>query len=232
MDKNITLLDNYHPLITKALTFMRIKDSAQPLQENHFLHPFITVAREPGSGGAPIAKAVAQRLGFELVDDIIVEEIARSTKRRKAIIQEVDEKSRSMIDDVVHSVLNPEYVDEEKYIGELVRVIVMYAHAGKCVIMGHGANFITPFGRGLHVSITAPLEVRIQRAMDYEGHSRDKAKAVILQVETQRAKFVQQYFHADVRRRNVFDLTLNTTHFPVPAAANIVVEAFKQKFSL
>lgn len=222
-------------LVNKALQFFQLKQRLiikDIPDESEFLNPFVTVARDPGSGGAPIAKAVAEKLGYEFVDEQIVEDIARSTKRRRAIIREIDEKGRSQIDDIVHSLLNAEYVDDETYVKELIKLILSYAHKGHCVILGRGANFITPFGRGLHVSVTAPYDIRIQRAMDYEGHTQKKAKQVIAKIEKERHEFVQQYFKRSIKNRNVFDLTLNTAHFTVPQARDVIVEAFKQKFSL
>lgn len=224
---------NYSPLINKALTLFQVRENLTISPEApEFIHPFITIAREPGSGGAPIAQALAQKLQYELVDDVIIEEIARKTKRRSAIIKEIDEKSRSKIEDLVHSLLNMEYVDEASYIQELVRVLLSHAHKGHCVILGRGANFITPFGKGLHVSITAPYDIRVKRAMDYEGHNLEKAKQVIAQVEKDRRDFVTQYFRADTKRRNSFDLTINTAYFTVPQVVDIIVEAFKQKFHI
>lgn len=224
----------YYQLVNKALHWVDLREYLREklgLTEDSFQSPYITIAREPGSGGAPIAKAVAQKLGFECIDDQIVEEIARSTKKRKAIIQAIDEKARTRIEDVVHSLVNVEYVDEETYISELVQIILSYAHKGKCVILGRGANFITPFAKGLHVSITAPYEVRVQRAMDYEGHSEEKAKDIIAKVEDEREKFVKQYFKRNIKNRNVFDLTVNTHYFTVTQARDLIIEAFKQKFS-
>lgn len=225
----------YYQLVNKALRYFNLKNTLQKAasspEDDSYLTPFVTVAREPGSGGAPIAKAVAEKLGFEYVDDQIVEEIARSTRKRKAIIEEIDEKSRSRIDDLVHSVLNLEYLGDEEYITELVKIIIAYAHKGKSVIIGRGANFITPFGKGLHVNITAPYPIRVQRAMDYEGLNQQQAKEVIAKVEKEREDFVQQYFSSNIKQRNVFDITINTAYFSVNQASNVIIEAFKQKFS-
>jgi len=224
----------YYQLVNKALSFFSLKSSlklSDSEPEHDFLHPFITVAREPGSGGAPIAEAVARKLKFEFVDEQLVDAVARSTRKRRAVIEQIDEKSRNKIEDIVHSLLNAEYIDEQAYISALVRTILSYAHRGNCVILGRGSNFITPFAKGLHVSIVAPYDIRVQRAMDYEGHSESKAKRVIAEVEKERLEFVKQYFSRNLKQRNVFDLTLNSTYFTVPKARDVIVEAFKQKFS-
>lgn len=224
----------YYPLIDKIMTRLRLRDQDDRLKtysDHSFLKPFITIAREPGSGGAPIAQAVADKLGFTLLDEQIVDEIARSTKKRKAIIHEVDEKSRDRISDMVQSLFNPEYVDDVKYLVELAKIILAYASKGNVVILGRGANFITPFATGLHVNITAPYEVRVKRAMDFEGHNRARAKKVIADIEQERESFVKQYLRRDLATRNAYDLTLNTTYFQVDEARDIILEAFYKKFS-
>lgn len=225
---------NYYPLINKALTFLHLKENMKHIgieDENSFIVPFITIAREPGSGGAPIAQAVARKLGFEYIDEQIIDEIAKSTKRRREIIAEIDEKSRTGIEDIIHSMLNTEYVDDLKYVKELFKIILYYAYKGKTVILGRGGNFITPFAKGLHVNITAPYKVRVQRAMDFEAHSEDRAKEVIDKVEKERKAFVKQYLKKDITKPNSYDLVLNTTYFRLDEARDVIIESLYRKFS-
>ena len=222
--------------LNKTFGLLSLKKKAQQsssdvYKESLFIKPFITIAREPGSGGAVIAKAVADKLGFELVDKQIIEEIAKSVKRRKEVIASLDEKTRGAVEDLLDSVLDPEYVNEEKYISELFKIVIAYAHKGHVVILGRGANFVTPFAKGLHVNIVAPYAVRVKRAMDFEGLSREKAREVIARVEKQRSDFVKKYISSDIKKRNAYDLTLNTTYFRIDEARDVVIEAFRQKFS-
>jgi cytidylate kinase len=226
---------HYYPLINKFMTRLKIDEAIlKPLlgiDPASFIVPFITVAREPGSGGAPIAKAVAAQMGFEYIDEQIIDEISKSTKKRKAIIEAVDEKSRTKIEDIVHSMLNPEYIDDVKYVTELTKVILTYAIKGRVVILGRGANFITPVAKGLHVNITAPYEVRVQRAMDFEGFKRVQAEKVISDTEKERKNFVKQYLKKDPSKMNSYDITLNTQFFRVNEARDVIIEAFYRKFS-
>lgn len=227
-------MPHYYPYINKLVTQLQLREkitSHLPISTPEtFSRPFITIAREPGSGGEPIAKAVADALGYTVVDDQIIEEIAKSTKKRAKIIKDVDEKSRTMIGELVHSLLNPEYIDESKYVTELVKVVLAYANSGNVVIIGRGANFMTPAPRGLHVFITAPYSVRVSRAIEYEGHSESKAKKVIASVEKDRADFVSKFLDRDINKKNSYDLVLNTSYFSVKQARNIILEAFYQKF--
>jgi cytidylate kinase len=225
---------NVYPFLNKFFNFAKLRKDLRKSQLDDpelYKHPFITVAREPGSGGRPIAKSVAKKLGYEFVDKQIIDEISKSVERRRAIIEEVDEKSRTMMEDIIHSLLNSEYVDNEIYMTELCKVILAYAYKGKVVILGRGANFITPFARGLHVSVTAPLAVRVKRAVDFEGFSEKKAKRVIAKVEKERHDFIMQYIQRDPKKVNSYDLTLNTTYYEVDEARDVIIKAFYKKFS-
>ncbi|MBT3249994.1 MAG: cytidylate kinase-like family protein [Candidatus Pacebacteria bacterium] len=225
---------HYYPLINKIVKGLNLKDKsflpAELSIEESFVKPYITVSREPGSGGAPIARLVAEKLGFNLVDEQIVREIAKSTKKRKEVIRAIDEKKRSAIDDMVQSLLNEDYVDDLKYVSELVRVLLVYAHQGHCVLLGRGANFVTPFAHGLHVRITAPYQVRVQRSIDYEGYTKQQAKKRIAEVEKERREFVKQYFNKNMTKSNSYDLTINTTAFDIEDSRDVIIKAFCHKF--
>lgn len=225
---------HYYPLVNRVMTLFQVQEGLRGpyrnLGESQFPHPFLTVAREPGSGGAPIARAVAQKLGFACVDEQIIDDIALSTKKRKEVVKAVDEKARSRIEDIVHSLINPEYIDDMKYVTELTKVLLSYAHRGRVVIVGRGGNYITPFAKGLHVNITAPYEVRVQRAMQFEGFSRSRAEEVIASVEVERKNFVRQYLQHEPDKINAYDISINTALFNVDNAANIITEAFYRKF--
>ena len=224
-------------MIDKFFNLFQVQDSISlanspypGLNDKQFTKPFITIAREPGSGGVPIAQAVSKKLGFIYLDEQVIEEIANSTKLRKDLIKAVDEKHRTHVEDVVQSLLNTDYVDDIKYVTELTKVLVTYALRGKVVVVGRGANFLTPFSKGLHVNITAPYEVRVQRAMEHEGIKRKKAEEVIAKVEKERKEFVKQYFRKDPTKINSYDMTLNTTHFSVDQARDVIIEALWRKF--
>jgi len=216
------------------MTFFRVREKlATPYKwpnEQRFQRPFITIAREPGSGGALIADAVAKKLHFECMDENFIDEIARTTRLRREIIKAVDEKTRTQIEDMVNGMLNPDYIDDLKYITELTKIMITCALKGRVVIVGRGGNFATPFAKGLHVNITAPYEVRVKRAMDFEGFNREKAEEVIAATEKERKNFVKQYFRKDPTKINSYDLTLNTSYFSVEQARDVIIDAFYHKF--
>lgn len=224
----------YSTLVEKVIRRFQLREQhaklGQFFQKSGFSHPFITIAREPGSGGHPIGKAVAERLGFQFVDEELIEEVAKSTKKRKDVLQDIDERGRTVIQDLVQGIMNPEYVSDLTFMSELSKVILSYAYKGKVVILGRGSNFMTPFAQGLHVRITAPYQVRLQRAIDFEGHTPTKAKDVLFKHQKDRKDFVKQYLRKDIEDADFYDITLNTTYFSPDQSADLIVQAFNAKF--
>lgn len=226
---------HYYPFINRMMKLSHIRKNVAfsngSIPEVLFSTPFITVSREPGSGGAHVAMEVAQKLGFEFVDQQIIDELSKSTKKRKAIIQTIDEKARTSIQDLIHSSFNKEYISDYKYITELSKVILAYAHKGKVVILGRGANFITPDSKGFHARITAPLAIRRIRAVKYENLTANEAKNMITKVEKDRVDFVKKYFKKDIKRSSYYDMVLSTSYMSLDACADLIVEGFYKKFS-
>jgi cytidylate kinase len=223
---------SYYPIISKLLSSMNLGDvfSFASQNESLFVKPYVTIARQPGTGGRLIAELVAKKLSFDFLNKEIVEDIAQSTKKRSAIIKSIDENGRSVINDVVHALFNEEYIDDYTYIKELSKVMLAYMLKGRVVLLGRAGNFISPACRGLHVDIVAPMKTKIANTVKFEGLEPAKAKARIQKITSEREKFTTQYFKKDVWNPQYYDLTINTVCLSNEAAANMIVEAFYQKF--
>ncbi len=194
------------------------------------VRPFITISREAGSGGRLVAESVAKKLGFRLYHKELIEMTAKKAKKRKALIESLDEKDRGFMDDLVHSLLNPEYVSEQTYIKSLCEVILSVARKGNCVILGRGGAHVTGQYGGLHVRVIAPFLVRAGFTSQYEGYTLYEARERVKKWDKTRKAFIKQYFGKYSSSANYYDLVLNTTYLSIDQAADIVVTAFKKKY--
>jgi cytidylate kinase len=218
--------------VVKAKDLLRVgrigEEEEDPVER--FKKPFITISREPGSGGKPVAKLVAKQLSFRFYDKQLLEDLSRSVRQRKELLEKIDERGRSAVEDLIHGVFNPDYVSDVRYIKHLSSVVLAAAIQGEVVILGRGANFITPFGKGLHVRISAPYSVRVERAVKYEKISREEAVQVIKSVDLRRKEYIRQYFGKNISNPNYYDLVINTADMSIEDAAEHVVLALKNKF--
>ncbi|OGV96418.1 hypothetical protein A2W24_04810 [Microgenomates group bacterium RBG_16_45_19] len=222
----------YNKIADRMFEQQHIVDHAAEINalEGLTFKPFITVSRDPGSGGKPIAELVAKKLNFRFYDKDLIDDIAKSAEARTEIMKSIDEKERTLTEDFVHNLLNPEYITERHYIKHLCKVILTVARQGQVVILGRGSNFITPNAFGLHVRITAPYRVCVARAVEFERIPNQRAREVIRKTMAERSGFVKQYFGKDINVPKYYDLTLNTTYLNLNEAAAIIIKAFEQKF--
>lgn len=232
------MLDTPSRLVSKAVRWMKVQRRAfdyfsrPSFTPSATFVPCITIARDPGSGGRPIAQKVAASLGLKFYDEALIDEVARQTKTERGIIAKIDERARGVIEDLVHSVINPDYVSDVEYLRQLSRAMLSVVHQGGSVLLGRGSNCIISPEHGLHVLITAPYDVRVERAITHEKVSRRKARDIIAKVTDERQKFVEEYFQTDYNDPTSYDLTLNTANLDVNQAAEIIMAAYKKKFSL
>ncbi len=159
-----------------------------------------------------------------------MEEVAKSARKREDLIKSIDERDRTTIQDIVHSLFNPDYVSDVKYIRQLCNVILTLTEKGNVIILGRGANLFTSHETGLHVRVSAPYLVRVERAVKYEKVSESKAKRIIQKVDAHRKKFISQYFGKNISNANYYDLVINTSYMSIDDAANLILKAFEHKF--
>lgn len=205
-------------------------DKSDPEPSERFSRPFITISREPGSGGKPVAKLLAKQLNFDFYDKKIIEEVAKSVKQRRELLEGIDERGRTAVEDLVHGILNPDYISDLRYIRHLSKVILSAAIKGEVIVLGRGGNFITPFERGLHIRICAPYLVRVERAVKHEKVSRDEAVQIIKETDQKRKDYITQYFGKNIANPDYYDLVINTADMSIEDTAEHVVLALKNKF--
>lgn len=192
--------------------------------------PFITVSREAGSGGKLVAKKAAKKLKLKFYDKELLELIAQKVGRRKKVIAKLDERERGFLDDLLHSLLNPEYLAEQTYIKSLCQVIEALSLRGGCVVLGKGGNFITSHKKGLHVRVIAPFWTRVGYTAKYEKRSMKNAIVRVRKYDKHRKEFIQQYFGKNPSNTNYYDLVINTQYLSIDEVVEAVAAAYREKF--
>lgn len=190
--------------------------------------PIITLCMEPGSRGACIAQAVADRFGFDMYHRDLVHRIAKSVKASETLIDAVEKERFSGVSDFISSLVREQYLHPDIYLNHLMRVVAILAHHGRAVIVGRGANFMLPSDICFSIRVIAPMEVRVDNVAKFFNVSREAAKKRIVVRESRRRAFVRQAFNANITETSHYDLILNTgrmTQEMAVAAAAAAIEA-------
>lgn len=239
---------NYHfPLLTpgckleRMLPFMdRLVEKAiqksqslraSKLKLKTVYHPDIVINRDPGSGGHPVASKIAKKLGWKLLDENLMNDLASELGIPVEEFASVDEHSRSWLSDTFHSIFNKNYVSDVRYMNHLKRILALAAKKGDLVILGRGANHILPADKCLRVRITASFETRVSNTLKFENKkSKQEASDWVSRIQLQRNRFIKQYFGVNPHNPWNYDLVISTDHLSLDQAAQLIIQAYLAKF--
>jgi cytidylate kinase len=189
----------------------------------------VTVSREPGSGGKLIAKGVAERLGFDLFHQEMIHEMALSAKVSARVLESLDEKGLSMLDDWVSAVVNQQHLWPDEYLQHLLKVVSTIGRHGNAVLVGRGANFILPTEKTLRLRVIAPSAFRAQKVAATFDLPRKEAEQRILNTESDRRAFIRKYFHKEIFDPIHYDLVINTATIQLEEAIEAVCRILQLK---
>ncbi len=181
----------------------------------------ITIDREYGSGGADIAKALADRLGWKLWDQALTNEIARYMECDRSVVEEHEEKRDPLYYRLLKSFMRGSYegslnaprlkLADTECIREVTESIVKrVADSGDCVIVGRGSAYYLQARRdAFHVFVYAPLKDKVRRLRS-TGKSEGDAAHLAETVDQERADFIRRYFGVEWPDRSKFHLMVNS----------------------
>jgi len=184
--------------------------------------PVITFSREPGSGGGIVAKELADQLKLDFFHREIIQKMAESASVSELLLETLDEKGISVLDDWISTLVNERHLWPDQYLRHLLRVVGAIGRHGGSVIVGRGTCFILPVEVNFRVRVVAPLEIRVQNVARNFNVSYVEAKRRVLKTESDRSAFVRKYFHEDVAAAANYDLVLNTGKLSIEAAVEAV----------
>jgi len=181
----------------------------------------ITIEREYGSGGADIARLLAERLGWTLWDQRLTDEIARLAQCDRAAVSQREEKTDPLYYRLLKSFLRGSFegsqnvrrfkvLDTDVIVGLTKRIVERAAQEGNCVIVGRGAAFFLANRPDVfNVFIYAPHEHKLQRLIK-SGMHRRKASSLVETVDDERADFIRKYFGKEWTCRRLYHLMINS----------------------
>jgi len=206
----------------KKWQIMKVKEKKEAI-----VFPVITISREPGSGGRIVATELGKKLGLDVFHQEIINEMAESAHVSSRILETLDEKGLSVLDEWITSLVDKKHLWPDQYLRHLMKVIGTIGKHGSAVIVGRGANFVLPSEGRIRVRIVAPLNVRVENVSSNFGISAENAKRRIIRTESERRAFIRKYFNADITDPINYDLVLNTGTLSIEAAANAIKSASK-----
>lgn len=190
---------------------------------------YITISREPGSGGEQIAQMLADLLKWQWYDREILDRMAEDMKVHKSVVASVDERTIGWIEDWLAPIFTGRSVGQLSYYQHLAKVLLVIARHGQVIIVGRAAGLLLPREKGLSVRVTAPFELRSERYAKENQIGIKEARDIVQKADRAQQSFVRDMLNTDIWDCRHYDIVINTEKLTHISAAKLIWRTLDQR---
>lgn len=196
----------------------------------------ITVSRELGAGGSEVARQVAETLGWRVVDNELVDQIAIRTGLSPAEVRDREERAPGFLERLIRMLTKaaPEMLtpaaervpelEEAKLVKITEAVVEEIAREGRVVLVGRAAPAVLSRDRdAIHLKVVAPKAARVEAVMKRLGVKRDEATGEVELSDANRKRYHEQYYERDWNDASQYHLVLNTSALGIEQTVATIV---------
>lgn len=194
----------------------------------------VTIAREFGSMGRPIAKRVAEELGIEYYDRDLVELAAEAMKVNVGEIASYDEHMNGRFGKMIYPFGGNVPPIHQNRLFEVQKSIIMDINKNKrpCVIVGRCADDILKDCENiLRVFIYAPYEMCKANCISEFKMEEAEAVKMIEKIDRGRSTYYKYYTNQEFDNRENRDLLINSGILGIEGSVSVIKAAVLSKFS-
>ena len=200
----------------------------------------ITVSRQYASGGSVIAKMVAERLGWTIVDDAFVDRVAERIGLPPEEVAQREERVPSLIERLANTlaVSSPELflatsdisAESRQSSDNIVRmteaVIQEAADHGNVVLVGRGSQAkLDHRDDTLHARVVAPRDARIRVACKRLNVETKEAERIVDTKDHERKDYVRTHYQRDWDDATHYHIVVNSALVSYEGAVDLIVAA-------
>jgi cytidylate kinase len=205
--------------------------------------PVITITRQYGSGGSDIAHLVARALGWTVIDNQFVDEVARRAGLPSDEVAQREERAPGLLERLARTlaVASPELFittaavprveeDEATIVQLTERIIREAASEGRAVLVGRGAQaLLAQRPDALHVYVVASKPWRMKLAVERLGAEPGSVEQVVDDTDRRRDQYVRTYYGRHRQDPAIYDLVVNAERLGFEGAAGVIVAEAKRR---
>lgn len=197
----------------------------------------VTITRQFGSMGRPIAKKMAEKLGIEYYDRDIVDQAAKKLNLPVSVVDEVEETAKKVKASPFARMMFPlgkgTSNTQDKIFEAQQNIIKFLAEKETCVIVGRCADFtLEEMENAMHIYIYAPYEVRVEHCVKDLNIEVEEARKMIVAIDEARDSYHMQYAGYHPNDKNHKSILVDSSFLGVEGTADFLVDAVKRKFQL
>ena len=195
----------------------------------------ITITRQFGSLGRPIARKMSDILGIEYYDRDIVDQAAKKLQLPVSVVDQEEERAVKQAVNPFSRMMFPlgkgTSNTQDKIFEAQKNIIQFLAEKDNCIIVGRCSDFIlSEVENSIHIYIYASYEARLKHCITELGMEEAEARRMIKSVDEARDSYHMQYagYLPDDKRHK--DIMIDSSLFGVEGTAQFLADAVKKKF--
>lgn len=189
----------------------------------------VAISRETGSNAWPIAQAVGGLLGWQALDQDVLDFLTQEDTAFAELLADVPPSARAWADARLAKLVADRNLDAGSDLAETARFALTLAARGEAVLVGTAAGFLLPPETTVHVRIVAPFDRRVSRTADRLRLTEPEAAAEVRAIDKRRADLLAALVGRDANDPTGYDLVLNSARLGVEGCAELIAQAVRGK---
>lgn len=201
----------------------------------------ITIEREYGSGGRIVGRKLAEELGLQFYDDEILKMASEKSAVGEEFFRLADEKAGNNLFHRLAGAKKADVFGKPSLKGDVTspdnlfkfQAMVMreLAEQEPCVFVGRAAGYVLDQDEEIEnlvrIFVYADRVRRVQRVMEVDCISEERAKKRIRKIENERKNYYKYFTGNDWKNMKNYDLPINTTRLGLDETAELIKEYVK-----
>lgn len=198
----------------------------------------VTIARQFGSMGRPIAMKLSEILGIDFYDRDIVDEAARKLDLPVSIVDENEESAQNISTNFYYHMAFPLGLQKSSAVQDKIfeaqkNIIQFFAEKESCIIVGRCSDFIlSDMENVINIFIYAPYECRLKHCTEDLNLTEDEGKRMIKKVDEARNAYHLRYAGFKPDDYNHKDLLIDSSLLGVDGTAESLASLVRRRFCL
>ncbi|MBI4776610.1 MAG: cytidylate kinase-like family protein [Deltaproteobacteria bacterium] len=196
----------------------------------------ITISRQFGAGGRDLGERLAKRIGYRLVDEDMLEQVASKAKVSPEGVLSFEKSGGSKLMKFLDSLISKKfidrvlseergYIDADRYVGVVREVILELHKQGDVIILGRGGQYILQNQPNtLHVLLVADRKHREQFLIEKYRVTERVAAQAIAREDRQRTLFLNCFSTENHDAPLLYDLVINTGRLGMSKTEELIVK--------
>lgn len=196
-------------------------------------HFVITINRQFGSLGRPIAKKMSELMNIEYYDRDIVDAVATEKNMPISVISDEEESAKSSFFHMKFPLGNGTTSIQEEIFESQKRIIANLADKESCIIVGRCSDYVLRnHPRLIRVFIYAPKDVRFKNCVENLHMSPETARKMIADVDKARDAYHMQFAGYLPSDFNHNDIMINSSFLGIDGTAAYLADFVKQRLAI